>query len=276
MERVVDMIIHIGKHEFTELWDGVYYKALSNYPWVSDWEIKNIIDFIKYEKLYQRKTEIQSDNQDILDYVKQKVLNMERYITVSRPVKITECKACKQGGCLTRFLCHTAPIQNAVKIFESGKLLSAVNARKLPAEELRKEPRNMANDPSDFFDYVMFSWGNCQAGDRLVMERKFNRPPTEEDLSIHFTPGIRFYFEYEKLGQHPNAINDGFLPMKVRDEVCLEDYVYAIIVPEEYKEEIQNIIPLNLADKIHYLTNDCKDIWDWSEKVYGYIERLNG
>lgn len=270
------MIIHIGKHEFTELWDGVYYKALSNYPQVSDWEIKNIIDFIQYEKLYHRNTEIQSDDQAILDYVMQEVLHTEKYITASRPEIITECKACKQGGCLTRFLCHTAPIPNAVKIFESGKLLSAVNARKLPAEVLRKESRNMANDPCDFFDYVMFSWGNCQAGDRLVMERKFNRPPTEEDLSIYFTPGVKFYFEYEKLIQHPNAINDGFLPMKIKDEVSLEDYVYAIIVPEENREELKDIISKNLVGKVHYLENDCMDIWDWSEKVYGYIERLDG
>ena len=44
----------------------------------------------------------------------------------------------------------------------------------------------------------MFAWGNCQAGDRLVMERKLGRFPNEEDLSVHFSPGVRFYFEYEK------------------------------------------------------------------------------
>lgn len=266
------MIIHIGNHEFTELWDGVYYKALSNYPQVSDWEIKNIIDFILYEKKYHRKTELQSDSQVILDYINQELSNSDKYKTLSRPDKITECTACKQGGCLTRFLCHTASTENAVKIFESGKLLSAVNARKLPAEELRKEPRNMANDPSDFFDYVMFSWGNCQAGDRLVMERKMNRIPTEEDLSINFTPGIRFYFEYNKLAQHPNAIQDGFIPMKVKDEVYMADYIFAIIIPAVYKDEFKDKIPINLMDKVSYLKNDCKDIWDWSEKVYGYIE----
>lgn len=30
------MKINIGNHEFTELWDGVLYKALSDYPNVSD------------------------------------------------------------------------------------------------------------------------------------------------------------------------------------------------------------------------------------------------
>lgn len=268
------MIIYIGNHEFTELWDGIYYKALSNYPNVSDWEIKNIIDFIKYEKLYNRITELRSENEDILSYIKQEIQYPDKYSTVTRPDKITECIACKHRGCLTEFLCHTASIENAIRIFESGILLSAVNARKLSGKELRREPRNMANDPVDFFDYVMFSWGNCQAGDRLVMERKMNRPPTEEDLSIDFTPGVRFYFKYEKLIEHPNAIQDGFHPMKVKDAICLVDYVDTIIIPAEYRNEFTDKIPQNLINKIHYLDNNCKDIWDWSEKVYSFIESL--
>ncbi len=268
------MLIQIGNYEFTELWDGIYYKALSNYPHVSDWEIKNIIDFIKYEKLYNRKTELKSENKDILEYIKREIQYADKYSMVSRPEKITECTACKHSGCLTKFLCHTASIDNAIRIFESGKLLSAVNAKKLSAKVLSRESRNMANDPLDFFEYIMFSWGNCQAGDRLVMERKMNRLPTEEDLSIAFTPGVRFYFKYEKLIEHPNAIQDGYHPMKVKDEICLVDYIYTIIIPAEYREAFQDRIPWNLVDKIHYMKNNCKDIWDWSEKVYSFIESL--
>jgi hypothetical protein len=268
------MIIQIGNYDFTELWDGVYYKALSDYPHISDWEIKNVIDFMNYEMLNDRSTEIQSDNEDILSYIKMELLNCNKYIDIRRPEKITECTACKHGGCLTRFLCHTSPVENAIKIFECGKLLSAVNARQLPAEDLRKEPRNMAKDPVDFFDYVMFSWGNCQAGDRLVMERKMDRSPTEEDLSVNFTPGVRFYFDYEKLDKHPNVVHDGFLPMKVKDEVSLRDYVYAIIIPAEHKDKLAHIVPIDLKDKVYYLENDCKDIWNWSEKVYQFIEGI--
>lgn len=49
------MKLNIGNHEFTELWDGVLYKALSNYPNVSDNEMKDIIDFVNYEKNHGRK-----------------------------------------------------------------------------------------------------------------------------------------------------------------------------------------------------------------------------
>lgn len=268
------MIINIANHECTELWDGIFYKALSNFPEISEWEMKNIIDFINYEKLNGRETKIVSDKDDILQYVKRKITNGDKYKNVSKPDKITECTACRQNGCLTRFLCHTAPIENAIKIFECEKLLSAVKARKMPAEKLKREPRNAANDPIDFFDYVMFSWGNCQAGDRLVMERKMNRLPTEEDLSIYFTPGIRFYFDYDCLDKHPNAIHDGFLPLKVKHEIRLDEYVYAIIIPQDYKEQIENIVPKYLRNKVYYLENDCRDIWEWSEKVFNFVDDL--
>ena len=150
--------------------------------------------------------------------------------------------------------------------------MSALNARKVPVEQLMSESRNAAKNPADYFEYIMFSWGNCQAGDRLVMERKLGRFPDETDLSTNFTPGVRFYFKYDELVKHPKAIFDGVLPMKVKDELILADWVYAIIVPTYLKEDVEPVIPGNLKDKVIYVENDCKDIWDWSEKVYGVVE----
>ena len=191
----------------------------------------------------------------------------------SRPKLITECRACPyRKGCVTDYVCHTTSVDNAKKIFETGKLLSAVKARNISAFELMKEKRNAAKDPADYFDYVMFSWGNCQAGDRLVMERKLNRFPNEEDLSINFTPGIRFYFKYNDLKKHPNVVFDGFLPMKIRDEVILSEWVDKIIIPKQYENTFKNVIPANLIDKVMFVENECNDIWDWSEKVYSAIE----
>lgn len=43
---------------------------------------------------------------------------------------------------------------------------------------------------------------------------------------------------------------------------------------EEYKEEFSNRISSNLFDRTYYIANDCKDVWDWSEKVYAYVEGL--
>lgn len=270
----LNMRLRIEKRDYTILWDGVYHKALSNYPEISDWEVKNVLDFIEYEKKHGRKAIISADDEKIMEELNEKLKNKELYLNVERPKKITECTACKQNGCLTKYLCHTSSLEDGKSILNSGKLLSAVKARNISANELVKESRNAAKDPDDYFEYVMFSWGNCQAGDRLVMERKQKRIPTEKDLSEDFTPGIRYYFKYDELVEHKNAAFDGYHALKIKDEVLLKDYVYAIIVPQIYEEKIKAIVPEELKDKVYYLKNDCKDIWDWSEKVYNFVENL--
>ena len=60
--------------------------------------------------------------------------------------------------------------------------------------------------------------------------------------------------------------------MKVKDEIILSDWVYKIVIPMKLKNDLELYIPANLNDKIIYIENDCKDIWDWSEKVYRIIE----
>lgn len=269
------MLIKIGAFDCTEVWDGVFYKALSDYPHITDWELRNILDFMDYEKSNGRECQIECESKDIITKIEAAAKNPALYKAIPPPHLITECTACPyRKGCETKFVCHTASVENAMKIFQSGKLLSAVKARNIPAEQLMSESRNAAHDPADFFNYIMFSWGNCQAGDRLVMERKLKRPPDEKALSTDFTPGVRFYFRYNKLIAHPNAITDGFLPVKVKDELILSEWVHAIIIPTIHKQTLKATIPADLKDKAIYVENDCKDIWDWSEKVYSIIENI--
>ena len=268
------MHIKIGEFEYTECWDGVLYKKLSDYPNISDWEIQTVYDFMKYEANNGRESDIEADDA-ILKAIEDYRPKYESGKRVPVPVKITECSACpKYKGCMTDLVCHTASIQDAKSIIESGRLLSAVNARKKTAQELKIEARNAANDPLDYFDYVMFAWGNCQAGDRLVMERKLGRFPEERDLSVEFTPGVRFFFRYDKLVEHPARVFDGVLPFKIKDEVVLKDWVHAIIISENHKSEFEPIIPAELRRKVLYIQNDCKDIWEWSEKVYEFARMV--
>lgn len=268
------MLIKVGNFEFTEVWDGVFYKKLANYPKVSDWEIRTIIQFIEYENKYGRNCTIDCDDEDLLLLINQKIKDKESYINIPRPKIITECTACPyRKGCVTDYICHTTSVENAIKIFKCGKLLSALHARKIPVELLMSEQRNAANDPADYFEYIMFAWGNCQAGDRLVMERELGRCPNEEDLSFNFKPGVRFYFKYDELIKHPKAIFDGVLPVKVKDEIELKDWASKIVIPMKLKDKLENCIPDYLKDKVIYIENDCKDIWDWSEKVYSIIEK---
>ena len=133
------MKIHIGDHAFTELWDGVFYKALSEYPNVNSNEMKDIIDFVKYEKSNGRLCEIAADREDILRYVLNEIRNPGKYQHVRRPEMIRECTACTpRGGCMTDLVCHTAPLEHAISILKCGFLLSAVKARGLPDTVLQK------------------------------------------------------------------------------------------------------------------------------------------
>ncbi len=268
------MIIKIGRFDFTECWDGVLYKKLSDPPNIIEWEIQNILDFMKYERDHGRECPIRADDA-ILQAISAYTPVYQSGVRLLPPPIITECTACPTyKGCMTDFVCHTAPVENAESILRCGSLKSPVLWRGIPSEKLAEEPRNAAKDPPDYFEYVMFSWGNCQAGDRLVMERKLGRFPDAADLSDGFTPGVRFFFRYEILASHPKAVFDGVLPVKVKDEVVLSDYVHAIIIPKHEKERLEKTVPEALMNKTYYLENDCADIWEWSRKVYEFIKTV--
>ena len=63
------MLIKIGDFDCTEVCDGLFYKKLSNYPQVSDWEIRTIIEFIEYEKSHGRKCDIECDDESTLQSI---------------------------------------------------------------------------------------------------------------------------------------------------------------------------------------------------------------
>lgn len=270
------MEIRIGEFEFSEVWDGVLYKKLKDYPSISQWELKNIAQFVLYEKMHGRECILTCEHDGIRKKAEDAMQHPEKYLSAETPALIQECTACLHHGCLTKWVCHTASPENAIKILDSGKLLSAVGARNLPAEQLMLESRNAAKDPADYFHYVMLSWGNCQAGDRLVMERKLGRFPDGRDLSERFTPGVRFYFRYDRLIKHPNAVFDGMLPVKIRDEIVLEDWVDRIVIPKEMQDEMLMHIPKKLLVKTVFVEKDCPDIWSWSKKVYETVETTDG
>ena len=111
--------------------------------------MSGIIKFIDYENLYGRKVEIISDIEEIKEKINYALSKKNEFINIEKPQKITECTACKQKGCLTEYLCHTASVENAISILKSGSILSAVKARNISSEQLRLEPRNAANYHAD-------------------------------------------------------------------------------------------------------------------------------
>ena len=50
--------------------------------------------------------------------------------------------------------------------------------------------------------------------------------------------------------------------------MILNDWVHAIVIPEAYREMLEPHIPNDIKDRTFCVENDCRDIWEWSEKVY--------
>ena len=268
------MKIIIADHEYMILWDGVYNFPLSDYPRITPFELKKIFAFVDYEKKHGRKTEIECDDEGVMLAIDRAKKNPDTYVNAALPEKITECTMCPQRGCVTKYVCHTTEPENAKKILSGGKLLSAARASKKSTDELKNEKRNAANDPADYFGYIMFNWGNCQGGYRLAAERMLGRFPSEDDLEKNFRPGVRFFFLYAEIERHPGFVFDGHLPAKIRDELLLKDYLTACVIPEALKKDFDGIAIPELKEKIFYLPQDGLGLWDWTNKVYEFAESL--
>lgn len=254
-----------------------YMYTVSNFPEPNAWEMYEFNLFLDYENKYGRKILLSFSNEQHFNYFKKSIESWFLYnhkTKVMRPFKLTHCKACIEGGCLTDLFCHTTSIDYAKKILESGFLLSPVKARKTEKISLVNEDRNAAGDPEDYFDYIMLSYGNCIAGDRLVIERRLGRQPENKDLSENFVPGVRFYFTTDLIEKHNKFCNDGYHPGKVKDSIDLEKYLLLVIAPEIAKEYLKDKIIL--AERIIYMDHTkSKDIFDWTSKAYNIArERL--
>jgi len=263
------MIVNIAKnHEHPGIWDEIYYFKLSDYPNITDWELTKLICFYNYEKKHNRNTKFVCENHSIIQTVELALLSPNSFLSSKIPNVVPGCTACKQAGCLTAYLCHGTSIESAISILKCGKILSAVNARGKSAHELQVEKRQVSKDPIDYFDYVMMSWGCCIAGDSLVMERMLGRFPTETEFTAGFKPGVRFFFKYDTIVNHKDFANDGYHPGKVKNEIILSDTLYCCIIPEHHRLDFEGVIPSGLANKVIFVENDCKDMYDWTKKVY--------
>ena len=80
------------------------------------------------------------------------------------------------------------------------------------------------------------------------------------------TPSVRFYFRYEDILQHPGYVFDWYLPVKIKDDLLLADYLYDCVIPIQNHGKFTNIIQLMILDKVHYLSQDSFWLLDWLVK----------
>jgi len=260
MQWGVNMILNISSNNTNVIERGVYYFGLSDFPHITKSELKKVVAFVKYEKSHGRQTEIVCLDEKILAAVNEAVLNCE---SAESTILAAE----------SEYIYHATDITSAQKILSSGKLLSAEKVYGKSGEELSFQKQDsLWNDPADYFQYIMFCWGDSPIGDYVVLSEDF---PCEEDLlKGKFNPGIRFYFRYEDIIRHPRHIFDGYHPVKVKDEIILADYLFACIVSEQYRADLDGFALPEVAQKIHYLFQDGIGLAAWNNNVYDFVREL--
>lgn len=255
------MVLNILKEGASVIKDGVYYFVLQQYPQIQEWEWNNIRAFISYEKRQKRSVEILCENQDILIRVKEEVLKLDgtEYIP---PI----------SSAVEEFVYHATNVSAAQKIFYENKLLAATKVYKKTGNELALERREIGwEDPPDFYEYIMLGWGSHLVGDYVVLSEEF--PPDEDLEKGNFDAGVRFYFRYEDMLKHEGHIFDGYHAIKIRDEMILSDYLYACIVPEQFRQQIEDFIPQRIISKVHYLPQRGIALQEWNQRVVEFINR---
>lgn len=256
------MILEISNDSVTKIKNGIYHYVLSDYPHIQEWEWNNILAFISYEKAQGQKLEIICEDNDILSIVNNAANKLDgtEYIP---PI----------AEAIEEFVYHATNAISAEKILSEDRLLSATKVNGKTREELALERRKSGwEDPADFYEYIMFGWGTHLVGDYVVLSENF---PSEEDfLKGNFDAGVRFYCKYKEIIKHEGHTFDGYHPLKVKDEVVLSDYLYACIVPEQYKEQIENSIPQELTTRVHYLPQRGLTLQEWNDKVVNFVRIL--
>jgi len=251
---------------------GVYPFGLSDYPNILASELKNLIAFINYEKSHGRQTEIVCEDKNLITVVNHAVAHPETVEDFILPEKY-ENDCCNHQGCLTEFICHSTGFKAAKSILFGGCLLSAVKVYGKTGNQLAFEKRDsLWNDPPDFFEYIMFNWGNCKYGEYVIMSEYLDDP--SDEAFGRFNPGVRFYFRYEDILGHPGHTFDGYHIIKIKDEIVLSDYLHACVVPEQYKNELERFVLPKLVARVHYLPHEGLSLRDWSEKIYDFISKL--
>ena len=256
------MKLEIARDGVTKMNKAVYRFVLIEYPLPLPWEWNQITAFISYEKSLGNPLEIICEDKDTLSKTLAAAdsLDGSEYIP---PVK----------EAAERFVYHATDAGAAAKILQSGRLLSAAKVHGMTGEELAVLRRDTGwEDPPDFYEYIMFGWGTHLVGDYVVLSENF---PAEDDFAAgNFDAGVRFYFQYNDMLRHSGHVFDGYHPMKIKDEVKLSDYLYACIVPEQYRDFISSCAPKEFARFIHYLPQRGLDLPTWNANVVTFVNSL--
>jgi len=155
------------------------------------------------------------------------------------------CSHVYAEGCGARLLCHGTPARTLADILNQGVLYSSTTLTERTAEDLACS--SSWGEPPDYFDYVMLANGRCVAPEAVALSRLMARDLVPADLGPGYPPAARLYFTWDTLAALPDVCFDGVHPIKVRNELPLDETLVAVVVPEGTDVEL---LPSEFADRV--------------------------
>ena len=280
-DRGIDSILIVGDdrtpcpYRQGPLW--CYNRPLRDPDAPSKSELQRISDFVLYETDYGRTVGIWVE----YNHVRDAVLAAAKGLPATQVVRVPPDDPCCcrpfRNGCKGTHVCHAAPIEAAESIFRSGVLATRMRQSRQSLDVVTLEMHAAGQkDPADYFEYVCFANGNCVAPDIVAMQRHAGLYLSSEQCDKDFYPGIRFFFRYSDLLKHPCAVHDGIQSVKIKNQVDLDTYLEALVIPtvDRTGSPLAIDIPSHFRNRVVPLDHrEHFGLAEWSDAALNAIER---
>lgn len=140
------------------------------------------------------------------------------------------CTHVYPAGCgRVGLVCHGTPSAFLEQILLQGRLRSRQSLTGRSPEKLAAE--SSWGEPPDYFRYVMLANAACTAPEAVALSRVLGRDLVPSDLGPGYPPAARLYFNWKVVSAMKSATFDGVHPIKVLDELPLEDSLLLAVLP---------------------------------------------
>ena len=203
--------ICIGKNEFS-----VYEIKMSKS--CLHWEMK-LFDFLNYQNSYHKNIVL--------------IISEEDYNSAESQYNgHNHCESLREYE--PKVLVHSTTLENLQSIQEDNYLKSW-NILSKEKNAWEKEPiGKLLNDPEDLKDYVMLGDINSFAGEIVVMSKQ--KEQIICDPNELYQPGVRLYFDLEKIANDGLLIRDG-IHYKVKNFLPFTNYLLCCVTASDIKVE---------------------------------------
>ncbi len=143
-----------------------------------------------------------------------------------------------------KVLIHSAPKASWDSI-QKDKCLKSWNILNAEGKIKEKNPiGDLLGDPEEFSDYVMLGSGTtCE-----VVVSSSDKKEINCSIDCHYQPGVRLYFDAQKLAEHGKLIRDGS-HTKVKDRLDLKEYLIYSVTAKDIEDKELYWTPKSFTEK---------------------------